>query len=293
MRLEYVSYLPGGYFERDEGAVGEHTRSVDVDCYALQVSPPESGCLLALWAAVGARHAALVRAESLVGPCSFTDLVSLGPEKMARVYGSALPWLQWWRDKCDVFLGLEDSLMNMPVSVYMNLPHGNVLVSSLVWLVTSANCAPAGLNYDFKAEDMDPKLVEGIDVKAMESVSLLRQGRLAVSAVARILNLEGLPALVPETEVKGVDSFLDDQRALLHEFQSFLAPYAGRIPKLKGRFLGVSDAVLGVNLASFCGEFLRNSFPDAFIATRDLEELTARKIREERKASGKKSKPGA
>jgi len=298
VKIEYVSYLPGGFYQKDEATPGYHTRSVKAAHYALRMEPKDSGSFLALWACVCCRFDELHKAESLVGEYSMDDVLDLGPEGSFPVkYASPLRMLAWWRPKLPFFLDWELYGINNAVSVYMNVPHGNALVESLHWFVASAKCQPGGLSYELAGfdkthpEDAGSESESGkwadLNMKAIESRGYLKGGRLKIGSVLQALNLVSVPQVVnPEPKI-GADGFLEQHRALMRKFRQLLAPYAGQIPALVSRFVETTDTQLGVSMADMFGVLMRSSFPDVFTAERDLESLRAEQARVAREKAKK------
>jgi hypothetical protein len=275
---------------------GFYTRAVEVAHYAMQAEMKESGSLMALWAAVSVRFDSVFEAERLVGNYSFFDTLDLGLNGRYEVeYKSPLGLLAWWKEKQDFFLDLELFLLNQPVSCFMNVRHGNVLVESLNWFVSSANCQPEGLSYEVGSTPATPggdgegKPVadNGVDMASIAAVSALKSGKLSVDSLMQALTLNGDSGVADKPKV-GMDGLLDRHRLLMERFRQCLMPYVGKIPALAPRFVDPSDIQLGVEIADMYNLLMRSSFPDAFTAERDLEDLRARQVREEREKKKRK-----
>ncbi len=298
MKFEFVSYLPGGFYQKDPSKPeGVYTRLVETEHYALIAQPQETGCLLALWAATAVRFDAVYSAERMIGLYEFPDILDIGEAKYPINYGSPLSYLKWWKDRESLFLDWELYLVDLPVSVYMNVPHAHQLIGSLNWLVASANCQPAGLSYELADLDKSHKEDEEIkgdvkrasesDVRAIKAANALSSGKLKLKGLLTAFNLQGGPTLVKEKAVVGSDGFLDAHRKLLADFRQMLLPYVGRVPKLGKRFIDVSDLQLGIELADLYNGTMRQSFPDIFAAQRAQEEIRAAEARRERESKKK------
>lgn len=299
MKFEYVSYLPGGFYQRPNvPAPGFYTRLVPTAHYALKATPKDSGCLLALWAVTALRFDVVQEAECLVGSVSMPAELDLGKNgRFAVVYESPLRLLKWWRDKLDFILDWELFLQTREFSCYMNVPHGNALAASLNWFVASAKCQPGGLSHELGGldksheEDKEPGGKRGMDMTAIESASHLKEGMLKIESLMQALNLPGMKeAVVSSKPVAGADGFLDRHRDLLRRFRLLLMPYAGRVSALADKFVNTTDAQLGVVLADMHGALVRVSFPDIFTAERDIEDMRARDAREERERRAKEKR---
>ncbi|WP_145928556.1 hypothetical protein OH491_23695 [Termitidicoccus mucosus] len=293
--------MPGGYYTPLGAAAGGHTRLVPVECYALQGDVRDAGSILALWACVAVRYGTVLAAETLMGDYAVSDILDLGESGRYPVsYESPLRLLKWWRAREAAFVELEAALKSGPVSWFMNILHGNALVSSLGWLVASANCRPAGLGYelpDIKMPESGAASDGGrtLDLKGMEAVSYLKKGRLKIATILDALMPGAETAPIKPEAIAGNDGFLNFHRELLQSFRGFLAKYVAVVPEVGSRFVNVPDMQLGIALADLHGALMRASFPDAFTAMRDLEELQAQKIRDEKAAQkkGVAPKPGA
>ena len=292
MKFEFVSFLPGGSYKTSDDVPEVFTRLVQTEHYVLQADTSEAGSVFALWAAVVVRFDSVFWAEGRIGDYLFPDVLDLGSAKYSFTYGSALAYLKWWKDRVVLFETWERYLVDAPLGVAMNVPHGNALISSLNWLVASANCQPAGLNYEVTdldkkdgEEDLkDVKRASESDVRAIQASQALGQGRLSIESLNRALNLDGGPVLVDGNPVVQGDGFLNTHRAYLNAFRRCLAPYAGSCPALNKRFLEASDAQLGVQLSDLYNGFMRSSFPDVYAAQRAVEEIKAAEARRERES---------
>jgi hypothetical protein len=169
--------------------------------------------------------------------------------------------LKWWCGQRDLFLGLESGARGGKVSWFLNVPHGNMLLGSLGWFVTAANCRPAGFSYKVEVSELPADAQAELDVKAMMAVQLLKSGRLLLDVVKSTLGVGAQVTArgmaVDDKRLVGADGFQERHRGLLREFRACLAPYVGQVPALV-RFVNTTDVELGVALADLYGGIIRS-----------------------------------
>lgn len=300
MKVEFVAYLEGGKYAKADGTEVS-TTLVSTSHYAFLADKNDCGNFFLLYAAVCTRFRCVKDAESILGNFVFKEVVKLGDgnASIMQEYGSVLPMLSWWEQRLYHFLDWEKSLLaGSPVSVFVNVPHGNELVASMHWLVNSANCQPTGLSYELEeldkghsedSEDDDQGEMRATesDVRAIKSMEALQKGVLKLKDILGTFNVGGA-TVVEDAPIEIADGFLDSHKALLDEFKDYLKPFVVDFPYLQSEVLDLSYSDLGSKLSNFFNDLMRCSFPDVFAARLAQEEVKAAKIRKEMEAKKKR-----